>query len=584
MKKSQCALCIVLAAVFLLSSCSASHSGSTDTTQSAYTPVTPVFDSDDLFSSRDVDGTVLFDGNVSVTGDGLSVSGEEVTVTAAGTYTLTGSSANGRIIVDCSKNDDVILILDNLSLGSENAPVIWCKKAGSLTVSLPQDSSSALWDSASRSDSDTPDSAVYSKCDLIFNGSGTLFVTGNANNAVQSKDYITVLECTLNITSVDDGIVGKDGLEISAGAVINANCDGDGLRSTNDDSERGTIYLGECTLNIDSGADAVQAATVLTVESGADITVTTGGGASFGKSHSNGFGHPADSGTSVSSKGLKAENAIFVSGGNISANCADDAIHCNGDVHITGGTFILATGDDGIHADSKLTVENGSITVSESYEGLEANVITVSGGTIDITAEDDGINVAGGNDSSSTGGMWGNDIFAVDESCLLTISGGCITVNASGDGVDSNGSIVMSGGELYISGPVDNGNGTLDFNGDFEITGGTLLGVGSSGMAQVMNCGTQASVSATVSGSVSAGSVLTLKTANGDTIASITAPKSYSFIVASSPMMNEGDLISIYLDDELLGTLTASVNIGSSGGMSFPGGNPGGHGGHGGRR
>ncbi len=592
MKKSRCFLCAVLSAVLLLSSCSTSQDANTENSrQTEYTPVLSGFKSDDLFVSSDTDGTVVFDNTATVTGEGLSAEGAVVTITAPGAYTVTGTSSDGQIIIDCSKKDDVTLILNNLSLGCKNAPVIRCKKAGSLTVSMPEDTLSSLWDGSVRGDSEAPESAIFSKCDLTFNGGGTLNVTGNINNAVKSKGKLKVLECTLNITSVDDGIIGKDSLEINAGAVINADCDGDGLRSENDeDGDCGTIYIGECTLNIDSGGDAVQAATVLTVDSGAVIGITTGGGASYGKTHSDGFGfhgQTADDDNSVSSKGLKAENAIFITGGSVTADCADDAIHCNGDIHISGGIFLLSTGDDGIHADSELTVEGGSITVSESYEGLEANVITISGGTADITASDDGINVAGGNDSSSTGGMWGNDIFAADESCLLTISGGRITVNASGDGVDSNGSIVMSGGELYISGPTDNGNGTLDFNGDFEITGGTLLGVGSSGMAQVMNRGTQASVSATINGTVSGGSVLVLKTANGDEIASFTAPKSYNFVVASSPLMNEGDKISFYLDGELLGTLTASVNIGNSGGMGNPGGNPGnpgGHGGHGGRR
>ncbi len=58
------------------------------------------------------------------------------------------------------------------------------------------------------------------------------------------------------------------------------------------------------------------------------------------------------------------------------------------------------------------------------------------------------------------------------------------TVDAKGDGLDSNGSLCVSGGEIFVTGPSDNGNGALDYNGDAQITGGTIVAVGMSGMAE----------------------------------------------------------------------------------------------------
>lgn len=587
MKNSTKIFALLIAAVLMLTACSSSTGTDTDVSSQTVTvtsSVEPTFDENNLFIQSGEDGTIVFDGDAAVSGDGLSASGSVVTVNAEGVYRVSGKSDNGQIIVDCTNKDDVTLIFDNLTLNCNDAPAVWCLEADTLTISLPDGTSSTLSDGSSRADSETPDSVIYSKGDLYFNGTGALTVKGNANNAVNSRDGLTILECTLNVTSVDDGIIGKDSLEIGAGAVINADCEGDGLRSTNSEEEgRGNIYIGECTLNIESGADAVQAAVSVTVDNGAVMNITSGGGAENGATHSEGFGgRSTTSDTSSSSKGIKASSAIFINGGTISADCADDSIHCNGDITITNGILDLSSGDDGIHADSELTISGGEIAITKSYEGLEANVITVSGGNVSAVASDDGINVAGGNDTSSTGGMWGNDIFAEDDSCLLTVSGGYIHINASGDGVDSNGSIKMSGGTLIVSGPTNSGNGTLDFAGDFEITGGTLLGVGSSGMAQITNAGTQASVAATINGTVPSGSVITLKTADGTEIVSYTVPKSYNFIVASSPLMKEGEAVSVYIDGELLGSVTASVNIGSSGGMGMGGGNPGGGGGHGG--
>ena len=53
----------------------------------------------------------------------------------------------------------------------------------------------------------------------------------------------------------------------------------------------------------------------------------------------------------------------------------------------------------------------------------------------------------------------------------------------------------MSGGELYVSGPVNDGNGAFDYNGQATITGGIVVALGSSGMAQNFgNNSTQGSI------------------------------------------------------------------------------------------
>jgi hypothetical protein len=137
-----------------------------------------------------------------------------------------------------------------------------------------------------------------------------------------------------------------------------------------------------------------------------------------------------------------------------------------------------------MHADMTLTVNDGTLNISQSYEGLESAAIVINGGDIQITASDDGVNVAGGNDSSSTEGRLGQDAFSDSGQYLLTINGGNLVVDAGGDGLDSNGSIVMSGGQVIVNGPTNDGNGPLDYNGTFTISGGFIVAVGSSGMAQ----------------------------------------------------------------------------------------------------
>ena len=128
-----------------------------------------------------------------------------------------------------------------------------------------------------------------------------------------------------------------------------------------------------------------------------------------------------------------------------------------------------------------LTLEAGTISVTGCYEGLEAQVVNISGGEVDIVSSDDGVNAAGGNDSSSKENSFGRrDMFDTDEDARVTISGGVLRVSAEGDGLDSNGYLTVSGGEIYVTGPTNSGNGSLDYGIEAEISGGLFVAAGSS--------------------------------------------------------------------------------------------------------
>ena len=167
--------------------------------------------------------------------------------------------------------------------------------------------------------------------------------------------------------------------------------------------------------------------------------------------------------------------------GTFTIDFCDDSLHTNGNLSICGGTYTLSTGDDGMHADGADQVYGGEITIKTCYEGIKGQNMEISGGPIDITASDDGLNAAGGNDQSGMGGF-GGDMFSADEDAWITISGGTVTIDATGDGIDSNGDLTVSGGNIFVSDPSDNGNGALDYNGTATITGGTLVAAGMSGM------------------------------------------------------------------------------------------------------
>jgi hypothetical protein len=186
-------------------------------------------------------------------------------------------------------------------------------------------------------------------------------------------------------------------------------------------------------------------------------------------------------------KGIKGLVSITIDAGTINVNSADDALHSNGQSQST-AHYTLYSGDDGIHADNTVNINSGNLNIAKSYEGIEATTINVNGGTIYVTSSDDGLNGAGGQDSSGfaggPGGMGGGDMFS-GGSANVNINGGYLVVTAAGDGLDSNGAITQTGGTVIVNGPIDNGNGALDFS-TYKMTGGFLIAVGSSGMAQAL--------------------------------------------------------------------------------------------------
>ncbi|MGN0742883.1 MAG: carbohydrate-binding domain-containing protein [Candidatus Fimadaptatus sp.] len=236
-----------------------------------------------------------------------------------------------------------------------------------------------------------------------------------------------------------------------------------------------------------------------------------------------------------SAKGIKSSGALYIDGGTLVLDCADDALHAADTLEVTGGDIAIASGDDALHSDDALTISDGSIAISTCYEGLEGAQIAISGGLISVVSTDDGVNAAGGVDSSGMSGAWGRDQFAAG-SQELRISGGTLYVNASGDGIDSNGSVYMSGGTVLISGPTNSGNGALDYGGTWEQTGGVLVAAGAMGMAQsVSSSSSQAAIMVAYGSAQAAGARLTLTDAAGGVVASFAPAKQYECAVISAP-------------------------------------------------
>jgi hypothetical protein len=490
-------------------------------------------------------------------------------------------------------------------------------------------------DNPDNSSSENGNAAIYAACDLKLVGKGALSVTGNYNNGIQSKDDISIKNVTIKVNAINNAIKGNDEVAIESGEIIAISRKGDGIKTSNSSlstkgKQKGNVIISGGNIGIYAACDGIDAAYGVDVSGDGNLNIYTdtysdyseavaadnsGSSASsvgtppdMNNTQNNGnMGNPPDmnnsssnpgmkgnfgggnrtangmpgnnssgnsSKKSYSTKGIKAESEINISGAAINISSTDDGIHANSDsgvletgedgkgiISISGGTITISTGDDGIHADKELNITDGYINVLTSYEGLEAITINISGGQSFIYAADDGINACTGDGTSTP---------------LINITGGYIDVTTGSgdtDAIDSNGSYTQSGGMVLVKGGSSSGqvSGSIDVDGNITITGGTCIALG--GICETPVNSVNAYVFSSVS--FNAGSY-SVKDSSGNEIISFTLNNSYSngWICASALTTNTE--YTLYCDGSSLTNWTQSAGtMGASNAGGF-GSNPGG--------
>ncbi|PTQ82013.1 uncharacterized protein DUF4353 [Trichococcus patagoniensis] len=558
----------------LLTACSteASTTATSSAVSNTEATVESTLVSDSSYSESNSTAISFSDQTITVDGSGAAADGSILTITQPGTYILSGTLSEGQVRVETVDEADVQIVLDGATITNSTGAAIYVKSANSATITLAEGTTNTLSDGETytfEESEDEPDATLFSKSDLILNGTGTLVVDANYAHAIKGKDDVTIAEGTYEITSVGDAIKGSDSLFISSGT-FTIDAGGDGLQSTNEEEEgKGTLTIESGTFAITAASDGIQAATDLQILGG-DFTITTGGGSANSSTESEAWGTwaaPVAEATittaeeTTSAKGLKATGALTISGGTFILDTSDDALHTNDSIQITGGDFTIASGDDGIHADNTLTIDDGTININQSYEGIEATEITLNGGDITLTTSDDGINAAGGNDASAVSGRPGENTFTstAEGAGLLSINGGTLVVNASGDGLDSNGSIEMNDGTVIVSGPTNSMNGTLDYDSTFNMNGGTLIGVGSSGMAMSPSSTSAQSFLFTSSLPLAAEEAIQITGPDGEVIMTFEASTTAQSLVFSSPALVNGSAYTITTGGTVSGDSTNGI-------------------------
>ena len=504
----------------------------------------------DSDSSYDESGAVTIkmeDSKATASDSSVSVDGAKVTIKKEGTYVISGSCKDGKIIVDADDKAKVQLVFNGLNLTSSgNAVTI--KKADKVFVTLAKDSENSITDGSSydeKIDDTAVDAAIFSKTDISFNGSGKLTVKGSYKHGIVSKDDLVFAGGNITVEAKSAALEGKDSIKVKD-ASLTVTAGTDAIRATNTEKtdSKGFVYINSGTLKLTSGNDGIQASSLIRVDGGS-VTATSGSGAENGKTHSEGnfrmdrFSSSSDAADADSNKGLKAADNIIINGGTIEINSADDGIHSNNTASVKGGSVKIATGDDGIHADKSVAIDGGTVDVTKSYEGIEAGEITVNDGKISVVSSDDGFNAGGGNDGNA-----GRDPMAGDASKKLIFNGGYTYVDAQGDGIDSNGSIEVKGGTLLVSGPNNGGNGAIDSGTSATITGGTVIAIGSTGMAESLEGSGQCTLQSDID-SQNEGTSCAVVDSSGNVIASLNGTKLYSNVVVSTPALKTGETYKI---------------------------------------
>lgn len=607
------------------------------------TDVTHADDAENYRVSITGDFTVTSD-----TSDGVTQSGSVYTITKAGEYTVAGLLSEGQLIVDAGDEDEVTIVLNGTSITCSSGSPIYVKNASEVKIKSEENSFNEVIDNRTEATEDSSDdagnAAIYATCDLKLVGKGALVVTANYNNGIQSKDDLSIKNVIVKVTAVNNAIKGNDAVDIESGNIIAISAKGDGIKTSNSSisnkgNQKGIVTItggnidvyaacdgiyaaygvdisGDGNLNIytdtyseyseevtspgsssgtstsrNSSANKTASVNTVSYVAASDTIANAPGGSGGNKAGGDRLGMPGDfnesgnsSGQSYSTKGIKAESEINISGFTINISSTDDGIHANSDsgvletgedgkgtIVINGGSITISSGDDGMHADKQLDVNDGYINIVTSYEGLEAITINLNGGKIYVYATDDGINACTGDGKTSP---------------IVNVTAGYIDITtASGDtdGIDSNGNYVQTGGFVLVKGGSSSGNvsGSIDVDGTVTITGGTCVALG--GICETpVN-----SVNAYVLNSVSFSSErYSLKDSSGKEVISFTVDSTFSNGWICSDTLVIGTSYTLYRGSDSIadwtqesGTMGASGTGGFGGNMGGMGGQNGGFGG-----
>ena len=338
--------------------------GSKDSENNAVT-VAKELNESDIFTDRDLEQTVDVSNATKYTVN----NGENINITTEGIYVISGNAKNVSIIVNTDDESKVQLVLSDLTIENESTPCIYIKNADKVFITTTGSNNLTVSNSFTSDCNTNTDAVIFSKDDLVLNGTGTLTISSTANG-ITSKDDLKITGGTINVTCTSDAIEANNSIAISGGT-ITINSKKDGLHSEySEDTNVGYIFISGGTINIKATDDAIHATTLVQIDGG---TITTnsreGIEATFVQINDGTINITAsDDGINAGSKSKKYTVTIQINGGNLTIDMGQgdtDAIDSNGNLYINGGTINI-TAQSPFDYDGEGKLNGGNITVNGS--------------------------------------------------------------------------------------------------------------------------------------------------------------------------------------------------------------------------
>lgn len=483
-----------------------------------------------------------------VSGSGAKADGSTITITEKGVYVVSGTLEDGQIIVDASDSDKVQIVLDGVNINCETNAAIYVREADKVFITLAENSSNTLGggNEYTQIDDNTVDGVIFSKSDLVCNGTGSLTIEADYKHGIVSKDDLVITGGTYKITAADNGITAKDQLKILDGS-FDIDAANSAVKAKNtDDTELGNIYIAGGVFTVKAEQDGFHATGSIVVDDGT-ITVNSG---------DDGFHAELDTvihgGTILvekSNEGLEGKRVV-VNGGDITINASDDGINAansgdDGANAINPGANAAGSGDDDSNAassndDSSAVVNSGDDgSISGAADGKKPPQMppdTENGSDMQPSQDFDPENAP--SDGNAPQMMQGGPGGGGNSELYIKIAGGTLTVSADGDGLDSNGGLLVTGGTTIVYGPTSDGDSALDYDGSAIVSGGILAAIGSAGMVESFDeDSTQPVVTYYCTETQSADTTITLTDSDGSALFTVTPEKAYASIVLTCPEM-----------------------------------------------
>ena len=243
-------------------------SASGSASASSFTGLTTLLDTSGLFTERDLEQTADKSSATQIT----LTDGQDVTISSEGVYWIIGNASDVTIIVEAADTDKVQIVLDSVTITNQSAPAIYVKSADKVFVTSTGDNTLSTTGAFNADGTTNLDAVIFSKSDLVLNGTGSLTITSTANG-ISGKDDLKFTGGTYTITAAKDAVEAHDSIRISDGN-FTINAGKDAFHSEDDDDDSvGYIYIADGTFNITAGDDGLQG-TTYTIIDGGTFTIT----------------------------------------------------------------------------------------------------------------------------------------------------------------------------------------------------------------------------------------------------------------------------------------------------------------------